>query len=121
MLLRRCTDTEIRFGNSLSYLPSHSQACLTLHCQQLRPVGHRKAVRIQHRPGTGKAFCVRRGHAFLPGRASGKMEISMALLGLLEAYADIQRAAPPKWEPGQEGRTLRRLDITIRKMKSLHG
>ena len=72
MLLRRCTDTEIRFGTSLSYLPSHSQACLTLHCQQLRPVGHRKAVRIQHRPGTGKAFCVRRGHAFLPGRASGQ-------------------------------------------------
>ena len=72
MLLRRCTDTEIRFDNSLSYLPSHSQACLTLHCKQLRPVGHRKAVRIQHRPGTGKAFCVRRGHAFLPGCASGQ-------------------------------------------------
>ena len=35
--------------------------------------------------------------------------------------ADIQRAAPPEWEPGQEGRTLRRLDITIRKMKPLHG
>ena len=50
-----------------------------------------------------------------------KMEMSMALLGLLEACADIQRAAPPEWEPGQEGRTLRRLDITIRKMKPLHG
>ena len=56
-----------------------------------------------------------------PGAHLVKMEMSLALLGLLEAYADIQRAAPPKWEPGQEGRTLRRLDITIRKMKPLHG
>ena len=47
--------------------------------------------------------------------------MSTALLGLLEAYADIQRAAPPEWEPGQEGRTLHRVDITIRKMKPLHG
>ena len=56
-----------------------------------------------------------------PGAHLAKMEMSMALLGLLEACADIQRAAPPEWEPGQEGRTLRRLDITIRKMKPLHG
>ena len=47
--------------------------------------------------------------------------MSMAPLGLMEAYADIQRAAPPELEPDQEGRTLRRLDITIRKMKPLHG
>ena len=56
-----------------------------------------------------------------PGEHLAKMEMSMALLGLLVAYADIQRAAPPEWEPGQEGCTLRRLDITIRKMKPLHG
>ena len=45
----------------------------------------------------------------------------MALLGLLEAYADIQRAAPPEWKLDQEDRTLCRLEITIRKMKPLHG
>ena len=55
------------------------------------------------------------------GTHLAKMEMSMALLGLLEAYADIQRAALPEWEPGQESRTLRRLDITIRNMKPLHG
>ncbi|MEC8145989.1 MAG: cytochrome P450 [Pseudomonadota bacterium] len=55
-----------------------------------------------------------------PGAHLAKMELSMALLGLLEACADIQQAAQPEWEPGQEGRTLRRLDITIRKTKPSH-
>ena len=56
-----------------------------------------------------------------PGAHVAKMEMLIALLGLPKACADIQRAAPPEWEPGQESRTLRRLDITIRKMNPLHG
>ena len=55
-----------------------------------------------------------------PGAHLAKMGLSLALLGLLEAYADIQRAAPPEWELGPEGRALRQLDIAIRKMKPVH-
>lgn len=74
---------------------------------------------IEGAPARHFAFGV--GMHSCPGAHLAKMEMSMALRGLLEAYADNQQAAPPEWEPGQEGRTLRRLDITIRKMKPLHG
>ena len=61
------------------------------------------------------------GMHYCPGAHLSKMEMSMALLELLEACADIQRAAPLEWEPGQEGRILRHLDTTIWKIKPLHG
>ena len=56
-----------------------------------------------------------------PGAHLPEIKMSMALLGFLEACADIQPAAPQEWEPGQEGCALRWLDITISKMKPLHG
>ena len=55
-----------------------------------------------------------------PGAHLAKMEMSMALLGLLKACEDIQQAAPPEWKQGQEDRLVSRLDISIRKMNSLH-
>jgi hypothetical protein len=50
-----------------------------------------------------------------PGAHLAKMEMSMALLVLLETRENIQRAAPQEWEPDREGCALRRLDINIRK------
>ena len=43
-----------------------------LACQIDVPAMTTAAGRVHYRPGTSKAFCVRRGHAFLPGRASGQ-------------------------------------------------
>ena len=43
-------------------------------------------------------FAFRAGMQFCPGAHLAKMEMSMTLLGLLEAFDDIQRAGPPLWE-----------------------
>jgi len=41
-----------------------------------------------------------------PGAHLAKMEISMALLGLVEACENIQRAAPQEWEPAGKAARL---------------
>ena len=69
---------------------------------------------------SARHFAFGAGMHSCPGTHLAKMEMSMALLGLLETREDIQRPALQEWELDRESSPLRRLDITIRKMKSLH-
>jgi hypothetical protein len=64
---------------------------------------------------SARHFAFGAGMHSCPGAHLAKMEMSMALLVLLETRENIQRAAPQEWEPDREGCALRRLDINIRK------
>ena len=46
-----------------------------------------------------------------PGAQLARMEMAAALSALVQAFEDIRLVDPPVWDAGNEGRTLKRLDV----------
>ena len=66
---------------------------------------------IIDRTGPARHFAFGAGMHSCPGAQLAKMEMAIALQGLITALPQIDYAGPPEWEPGQKDRTLRHLPI----------
>ena len=68
---------------------------------------------IIDRTGPARHFAFGAGMHSCPGAQLAKMEMALALQGIIAAMPRLQLAAPPEWAPGQTDRTLNRLLIDI--------
>lgn len=60
-------------------------------------------------------FAFGHGMHACPGAQLARMEMSAALRALVTQTSEVARAGDPEWEPGQVGRGLKRLPLTIGK------